>query len=110
METLPALPQEELRGLKTVARAATIGLVPWPDGDMAEDDKEALMFRQAITRTDWDTVERHGGFDVVMEKVVQWEQDNPASNGRKMIHDSRLRGSRTWRRMGVHLTKRGWRT
>ena len=29
------------------------------------------MFRQAITQTDWDTVERHGGLDVVMEKVVQ---------------------------------------
>jgi len=92
METLPALPQEELRGLKTVARAATIGLVPWPDGDMAEDDKEALMFRQAITRTDWDTVERHGGFDVVMEKIVHQEQENPAANGRERIDDFRLAG------------------
>ena len=52
MERLPALPQEELPGLKTVARAATIGPVPWPVGDIGEDDKEALMFRQAITRTD----------------------------------------------------------
>ena len=24
-----------------------------------------------------DTVERHGGFDVVMETIVQWEQDTP---------------------------------
>ena len=23
-----------------------------------------------------ETVERHGGFDVVMEKVAQWEQEN----------------------------------
>jgi len=52
MERLPALPQQELPGLKTVARVATIGPVPWPAGDMAEDDKEALMFRQAVTRTD----------------------------------------------------------
>jgi len=32
-----------------------------------------------------DTVERHGSFGVVMEKIVQWEQENPASNGREMI-------------------------
>ena len=70
METRPALPQQESPGRKTVARAATIGLVPWPPGDIGEDEKEALMFRQAITQTDWGTVEGHGGFDVVMEKVV----------------------------------------
>ena len=57
-----------------------------------------------------DTFERHGGFDVVMEKIVQWEQENPASKGREMIDDFRLRGSRTWRRMGGHLTKGGWLT
>ena len=71
MEGLPALPQKELPGLETVAHAATIGPVPWPAGDMGEDEKEGLMFRQAITQADWDTVEGHGGFDVVMEKVVQ---------------------------------------
>ncbi|MYC83094.1 MAG: hypothetical protein F4X19_13510 [Acidobacteria bacterium] len=77
---------------------------------MGEDQKEVLMFRQAITQTDRDTAEGHGGFDVVLEKVVQWEQETPASNGRERIDDFRLRGSRTWRRRGVHLTKRGWRT
>ena len=71
MERLPASPQRELPGLKTVAHAAMIGPVPWPVGDMGEDDKEVLMFRQAITQTDWDTVERHDGLDVVMEEVVQ---------------------------------------
>ena len=98
MERLPALLQEESPGLKTLARAATVGPVPWPAGDMGEDDKEALMFRQAVTRTDWGTVEVHGGFDVVMEKVVPWEQEDPASNGRERIDDFRLRGSRPWRR------------
>ena len=44
-----------------------------------------------------DTVERHGGFDAVMEKVVQQEQENPASNGREMIDDFRLWGSRRCR-------------
>ena len=53
-----------------------------------------------------------------MEKIDQGEQENPASNGREMIDDFRLRGSRTWRRMGGPLTKQGgarggahrWRT
>ncbi len=45
-----------------------------------------------------------------MEKIVQREQESPASNGRDMIDDFRLRGSRTWRRMGGHLTKGGWLT
>ncbi len=99
--------RKELPGLKTVAQAATIGPVPWPAGDMAEDGKEVLMFRQAVTRTDWDTVEGHGGFDVVMEKVVQWEQENPASNGRERIDDFRLWGSLKCRRRGGPPAKRG---
>ena len=57
-----------------------------------------------------DTVERHDGLSVAMEKIDQWEQENPASNGREMIDDFRLRGSRTWRRMGGPLTRGGWRT
>ena len=105
MERLPALPQQELPGLKTDARAATIGPVPWPAGDMGEDEKEVLMFRPAVTRTDWGTVERHGGFDAVMEKVVQWEQETPASNGRERIDEFHLRGSGTWRRMGEYSTE-----
>ena len=31
--------------------------------------------------------------------VLQRERENPSSNGREMIDDFRLRGSRTWRRM-----------
>ena len=57
-----------------------------------------------------DTVEGHGGFDVVREKVVEWEQENPASNGRERIDNFRLPGSRTWRRRGGHLTNGGWLT
>ena len=97
-------------GLKTVALAATIGPVPWPAGGMAENDQEALMFRQAITRTDRDTVERHDSLDVVMERVVQWKQETPALNGRERIADFHLAGSRTWRRRGGPFTKRGWPT
>ena len=57
-----------------------------------------------------DTVERRDGLGVVMEKIDQWEQEDLASNGRETIDDFRLRGSRTWRRMGGHLTKGGWLT
>ena len=45
------------------------------------------------------------GLDVVMEKIVQREQGDPASNGREMIDDFRLRRSRMWRRMGDTATK-----
>ena len=45
-----------------------------------------------------------------MEKIVQWEQENPTSNGREMIDDFRLPGSRTWRHMGGPVTKGGRRT
>ena len=38
---------------------------------------------QVVADADRDTVERPGGFDVVMEKIVQRDQENPASNGAK---------------------------
>jgi hypothetical protein len=61
-------------------------------------------------RVQEDTVERHDGLSVVMEKIVQWAQENLASNSRGMIDRFRLRGSRPCRHMGGHLTKGGWRT
>ena len=66
--------------------------------------------QQGIADTDRDTVECYGELKIVVEKVIQWEQENPASNGCEMIDDFRLRGSRKWRRMGDYLIKRGWRT
>jgi len=72
---------------------------------MGEDEKEALMFRQAITRTDRDTVERHGGFSAALKKILQREQEKPASNGREMIDDFRLWGSHPCRRIGDTATK-----
>ena len=85
-------------------------LQSWVARDMSKGEKEALMLHQAIAEADWQAVERHGGLDVVMEKTDQWEQENPTSNCREMIDDFRLRGSRTWRRMGGPLTRGGWRT
>ena len=72
--------------------------------------RDISALRQAMADADPDTVEGDGGFDVVMEKVDQWEQETPASDARERIDDFRLAGSRTWRRRGGHLTNRGWRT
>ena len=52
---------------------------------------------QVVADVDRDTVERPGGFDVVMEKIVQRDQENPASNGGGMIEDFRLWESRRCR-------------
>ena len=57
-----------------------------------------------------DTVERHAGLDVVMEKIDPWGAENPASDGLAMIDDFRLRGSRTWRRRGGPLIDGGGST
>ena len=62
------------------------------------------MLRQAIDEADWDTVERHGGFNAVVEKIVQWEQENPVPKGRGSIDSFRLWGSRRCRRIGEPLT------
>ena len=82
-------------------------LQSWAARDISEAEKEILSLREAIADADWDTVARHGGLDATMRKFHQWEQENPASNGRGMIDDFRLRGSRTWRRMGDTATKGG---
>ena len=39
--------------------------------------------------------QRHDRVNAVVEKILQWKQDTPASNGREMIDDFRLWGSRT---------------
>ena len=67
----------------------------WVAGTMSEDEKEALMLRQAIAETDFDTVERHGGWDAVVEKILRWERENPVPKGRGSIDKYRLWGSRT---------------
>ena len=81
----------------------------WAAIDISEADHEAIFLRQAIADADWDTVERHGGCHAAVNKILQWDQESPASNGREMIDDFRLWGSRRCRRMGGHLTTGGWR-
>ena len=66
--------------------------------------------RQTIADAGWDTVERHGGLDAAVDRIDQAEEETPASAGAGWIDDFRLRGSRTWRRMGGHLSDGGWLT
>ena len=80
-------------------------LQSWTVRDMSGAEMEILALRQALSQADWDTVERHGGFDAAIEKINQFEQATPASNGRGMIDDFRLWGSSRCRRMGEYSTE-----
>ena len=79
----------------------------WTTRDPAAGKAEAEVLRQAIADTDWDTVERHGGFDAVVRKINQSEQKRPPSNGAGSIDDFRLWGSRRCRRIGGPFTEGG---
>ena len=76
----------------------------WAAGDRSGGEQKAVFLRQALADADWDTVERHGGFDAVVEKINQSEQKRPPSNGAGMIDNFRLRGSRRCRPMGETAT------
>ena len=82
-------------------------LKAWTTRDPAAAKTEAAGLRQAIADADWDTVERHGGFAAVVQKINQSEQKRPPSNGRGMIDDFHLWGSRRCRRIHAPLTKAG---
>ena len=73
----------------------------WASGARADASWQAAFLRQALANADWETVERHGGFDAVVEKINQSGQKKPPSNGVGMIDDFRLRGSSTWRTRGA---------
>ena len=85
-------------------------LSSWGGRDMNEAERQVLMLRQAVADTDWDTIARHGGFDAVVNKILQWEQKTPASTDRGMIDDFRLWGSRRCRRTHAPLKTGGWLT
>ena len=63
------------------------------------------MLRQAIADTDWETLDRHGGWDAVVTKVIQSEQETGSSDNPGMIDDFRLWGSSRCRRIGETGTK-----
>ena len=80
-------------------------LQSWTVRDMSEAEIELLALRQAVTQADGDTVERYGGLNAALKKINQLAQENPVSNGRGMIDDFRLWGSRRCRRINAPLTK-----
>ena len=82
-------------------------LTSWRGQGISDAEQEAIMLRQAIADTDWDTLERHGGFDAAVKKVLQSEQETASSNDRGMIDDFHLWGSSRCRRMGVTLSEGG---
>ena len=82
-------------------------LQAWTTRDPAAAKTEAAVLRQAISDTDWDTVERHDGLEGALKKINQLAQESPVSNGRGMIDDFRLWGSSRCRRMGETATT--WR-
>ena len=61
--------------------------------------------RQAIADADVDAVERYGGLNAALKKINQLAQESPVSNGRGMIDDFLLWGSRRCRRMGEYFTE-----
>ena len=65
------------------------------------------MLRQAVADTDFDTIERHGGWDAVVTKVIQSEQEAASSNDQGLIDNFHLWGSRRCRQMGVPLSDAG---
>ena len=73
----------------------------WAAGARGEASRQAAFLRQALANADWDTVERHGGFDAVVDTINQAAEETAAWSGAGMIDDFRLRGSSTWRTRGA---------
>lgn len=82
-------------------------LTSWRGRGITEAEQEANMLRQAIADTDWETLDRHGGIDSVVERVLQVEEQSASTNGPGMIDGFRLWGSLRCRQMGVPLSERG---
>ena len=85
-------------------------LTSWRGRGITDAEQEAIMLRQAIADTDWETLDRHGGWDAVVTKVIQSEQETVSSDDRGMIDDFRLWGSRRCRRTGGPLIDGGGST
>ena len=85
-------------------------LQAWTTRDPAAAKTEAAGLRQAIADADWESVERWGGLDAALKKISQLKQETPALNGRGMIDDFRLWGSKRCRRINAPPSKTQWRT
>ena len=82
-------------------------LTSWRGRAITEAEQEAAMLRQAIADTDFEIIERYGGWDAVIERVLQVEELSASTDGPGMIDDFRLWRSLRCRRMGVHLSDEG---
>ncbi|MYC81312.1 MAG: hypothetical protein F4X19_04350 [Acidobacteria bacterium] len=82
-------------------------LTSWRGRGITEAEQEAAMLRQAIADTDFEIIERHGGFDAVVNRVLQVEEQSASTNGPGMIDGFHLWGSLRCRRMGVPLSEGG---
>ncbi|MDE2755682.1 MAG: hypothetical protein OXI92_03930 [Acidobacteriota bacterium] len=76
-------------------------LTSWRGRGITEAEQEAIMLRQAIADTDWETLDRHGGIDAAAEKVIQAEEQSASNNTPGMIDEFRLWRSSRCRRTGV---------
>ena len=56
-------------------------LQAWTTRNPAAAKAEAAVLRQAIADADWDTVERHGGLNGVVDKIDQAQEEMAASAG-----------------------------
>ena len=79
-------------------------LQSWRGRGITEAEQEAIMLRQAIADTDWETLDRHGGWDAVVQRVIQSEQETGSPDSRGMIDDFRLWQSNRCHQMHVNLT------
>ena len=76
-------------------------LQSWRGRGITEAEQEAIMLRQAIADGDWETLERHGGFDAAVKKVLEVEEQSAANNALGMIDSFHLWESSRCRRTGV---------
>ena len=72
-------------------------LTSWRGRSITDAEQQAIMLRQAIADADWETLERHGGFDAAVKKVLEVEEQSTSNNDPGMIDDFRLWGSRRCR-------------
>ena len=82
-------------------------LTSWRGRGITEAEQEAAMLRQAIADTDFEIIERYGGWDAAIERVLQGEELSASTNDPGMIDDFRLWESPRCRRMGVPLSEGG---
>ena len=71
----------------------------WRGRSISDAEQELITLREALSRADWETVERHGGFDAAVNRMLELEQQTASNQDPGMIDDFRLWGSSRCRRM-----------